>query len=361
MNAPKVFISYSHDTTAHEERLLELADKLNQTGIDCTIDQYYPAPSSGWPLWMEKQIIAADYVLLICTETYYKLVYKEGGPGKGLGVCWEANLIYNLLYKEKLENNKFIPIVFDQQDQQYIPLPLQGYTSYHVATEKGFEDLYCRLTNQQSVTKPDLGPIQKFPPRQRHTNPEPKKVSSNCIHNLPLFNQTHHFGREEFLTQLHDIFSSDNTATSTQTITGLGGVGKTQIALVYAYTYKENYRYIWWVRAENPTTCDLDYQEFARRMDLCGPEADRQEILTKVRYWQEQNKDWLFIYDNAMEHKALEDYLPRFPKGHLLITTRNHHFAIGNPLPVDVLTPEIIGEFLRFRTGWDEPGFGTGV
>ena len=109
MKAPTVFISYSHDSSAYEDRVLELADKLNQAGVDCTIDQYHPAPSTSLPLWMEKQILAADYVLLVCTETYHKRVHKEDEPGKGLGVCWEANLIYNLLYEEKLENDKFIP------------------------------------------------------------------------------------------------------------------------------------------------------------------------------------------------------------------------------------------------------------
>ena len=54
---------------------------------------------------------------------------------------------------------------------------------------------------------------------------------------------------------------------------------------------------------------------------------------------------------------ALQDYLPRFPKGHILITTRNQHFEIGNLLAVDVFTPEIAGEFLSFRTGRDEPEF----
>jgi tetratricopeptide (TPR) repeat protein len=365
MKTPKVFISYSHDSPAHEDRVLELADKLTETGIDCMIDRYDPAPSSGWPLWMEKQITAADYVLMVCTETYDKRVHQKEKPGKGLGVCWEANLIYNLLSEEKLENNKFIPILFDQYDKKYIPLPLRGYAFYPVDTEKGFEALYRRLTDQPLVVRPKPGSIKKLPSRQRRANPEETDTSPElplgCVHNLPLFNQTHHFGREEFLTQLHRIFTNDNTATLTQAITGLGGVGKTQIALAYAYTYKKNYRHIWWVRAENPTTCDLDYQDFARRMDLCGPDADRLEISARVREWQEQNGDWLFIYDNAMEYIVLQDYLPRFPGGHMLITTRNHHFEIGNPLPVDVFTPETAGEFLCFRTKRDEPDSGLAL
>lgn len=362
MSAPKIFISYSHDSPEHENRVLEFADKLKKTGIDCSIDQYNTAPPSGWPLWMEEQITAADYVLMVCTEIYNKRIHRKDRPSKGLGVCWEANLIYNLLYEEKLENDKFIPILFDQLDKKYIPLPLRGYSFYAVDTKKGYEDLYRRLTNQPEILEPDLGSVIELPPRQRCTSfldfPEhteaTSEMPSTCVHNLPLFNLSHHFGRVEFLTQIHDIFNTDNTAALTQTITGLGGVGKTQIALAYAYIYKKSYRYIWMVRAENPTTCDLDYKDFALRMGLCKIAADRQEIIAKIRDWQEQNGDWLFIYDNVMEYAELQDYLPRFPKGHMLFTTRNHYFEIGNPLPVDVFSSEAAGEFLRIRTKQDE-------
>ena len=83
----KVFISYSHDAPSHEERVLALADRLRATdGIDAMIDQYQPAPSAGWQLWTEKQIDEAQFVLLICTETYHRRVRKEEAPGKGHGL-----------------------------------------------------------------------------------------------------------------------------------------------------------------------------------------------------------------------------------------------------------------------------------
>jgi SEFIR domain len=47
--SPKVFISYSHDSPEHEQRVLELAERLRADGINCTIDQYVVAPAEGWP------------------------------------------------------------------------------------------------------------------------------------------------------------------------------------------------------------------------------------------------------------------------------------------------------------------------
>jgi hypothetical protein len=53
MNAPKVFISYSHDSPEHEDRVLIFANRLRGDGIDALIDQYNTAPPLGWPHWMD--------------------------------------------------------------------------------------------------------------------------------------------------------------------------------------------------------------------------------------------------------------------------------------------------------------------
>jgi hypothetical protein len=93
---PRVFISYSHDTVEHQERVLSLADRLRADGIDAEFDQYNAAPPEGWPLWCERQIASADVVLMVCTETYYRRVSGDEERGKGLGVVWEARIIRQL-------------------------------------------------------------------------------------------------------------------------------------------------------------------------------------------------------------------------------------------------------------------------
>ena len=57
-----VFISYSHDTSHQEARVLALADRLRADDIDAMIDQYQPAQPEGWQLWMEKQVRDAKFV-----------------------------------------------------------------------------------------------------------------------------------------------------------------------------------------------------------------------------------------------------------------------------------------------------------
>ncbi|WDN87863.1 hypothetical protein BuS5_00831 [Desulfosarcina sp. BuS5] len=167
----EVFISYSHDNVEHIQRVLELSNKLRSEGIDCVLDQYEVSPSEGWPRWMDKKIRDARFVLMICTESYYKRVMGEEEPGKGHGVRWEGNLIYQHIYNAGTENTKFIPVIFDTQHRAYIPTPLQGASNYCVNTQEGYDDLYYRLLNKPKAEKPELGKLRPLPEKPVKTNP----------------------------------------------------------------------------------------------------------------------------------------------------------------------------------------------
>jgi DNA polymerase III delta prime subunit len=161
--APRLFISYSHDSQEHEDQVRAIADRLRQDGIDAVIDQYDTAPSAGWPMWMDREIQKADFVALVCTETYLKRVEGRELPGKGRGVLWEANLIYNLRYREDTAVQRFIPILFKGETTDSIPLPLRGLTHYQVDTEEGYEDFYRHLTGQPRYEKAALGKLKSLP------------------------------------------------------------------------------------------------------------------------------------------------------------------------------------------------------
>jgi hypothetical protein len=87
MTSPKVLISYSHDSEEHRQLLLGLAQRLRQSdGIEANIDQYVPgSPEEGWPRWMLNEIDSADFVLVICSNAYYRRFRGHEEPGKGKG------------------------------------------------------------------------------------------------------------------------------------------------------------------------------------------------------------------------------------------------------------------------------------
>ena len=166
-NPPKVFISYSHDTVQHQERVLGLADRLRGDGIDAEIDQYNASPPEGWPLWCERQIEAADFVLMVCTETYHRRVKGDEQPGHGRGVVWEAGIIRQILYDAGAVGDKFVPVLFSDGSPEQIPRPIKGSSWHVVDREDGYESLLRRLTQQPAFARPALGAMRALPARPR--------------------------------------------------------------------------------------------------------------------------------------------------------------------------------------------------
>ena len=126
-DVPRVFLSYSHDSDEHADRVLALADALCDGGIDVILDRYvHPVPAEGWPRWMEQNLDTARFVLMVCTETYRRRAMGLEEPGN-LGVDWEGNLIYNTIYRriqnDQASGSRFIPILLPGAALRTSPTP----------------------------------------------------------------------------------------------------------------------------------------------------------------------------------------------------------------------------------------------
>ncbi len=160
LTPPRVLISYSHDSDAHSKRVLDFSGRLRRNGIDCRIDQYIANPSEGWPLWMDKQVEEADFVLVLFTERY---ATRSREPRKS-GVRFESVLILQDLYEAGMINDKFIPVLFDGADSKHIVKWLKPFNYYTVDGDSGYESLRRRLLNDPAVVMPPLGvPTKKGP------------------------------------------------------------------------------------------------------------------------------------------------------------------------------------------------------
>jgi len=165
-----LFISYSHDSPEHKEKVLALANRLRGDSINVALDQYLPRdPPEGWQLWMEERIAESQFVLMICTETYLRRVLKKEQPGQGRGATWEAHLIYQHIYEDGSRNERFLCVIMHETDAQYIPTPLRTFSHYPVWREEGYEALLRRLTNQPEIVPPPLGQKPYLPAREPKT------------------------------------------------------------------------------------------------------------------------------------------------------------------------------------------------
>jgi SEFIR domain/NACHT domain len=153
---PRVFISYTHDSPEHDQRILEFSKTLRTKGIDAQIDQYQQNPEGGWPTWMSKQLQQADFIIMVFTQTYKRRFDNAEEPGKGLGGVWEgAVIIKNDLYARHGWDKKFIPVIFDPSDQQFIPLEFQAPTRYELPRD--LERLVDYVRGHNPNAAPPLG------------------------------------------------------------------------------------------------------------------------------------------------------------------------------------------------------------
>jgi hypothetical protein len=178
----KVFISYAHESPELRGRVRDLCDRLRTDGWDCLIDRHDDAPREGWAHWMERQIVAATYVLLVCTEEYLRRFDGEAPAGTGKGVKWEGSLIRKALYRAERINTTFIPVTFGASDE-FVPFVLSDTTHYDVSEEAGYQSLYRRLAGQPDVVPTPIGTRREVPTAQAGTTVrfadavEPDRVS----------------------------------------------------------------------------------------------------------------------------------------------------------------------------------------
>src|SRR5712671_6800146 len=162
MSAKTVFISYSHDSFAHSERVLSLAWALRNNGIDVELDQFHNEEIVDWPRWCNEMTGRehSEFVLCVCTAGYKQSLDGHVPPEKGKGVYWEGSLLDDDIYDEK-GNRRLIPILFDDEPESSIPRFLRGWTHCGLReftlSDAGYEHLIRILTRQAKVEKNPLG------------------------------------------------------------------------------------------------------------------------------------------------------------------------------------------------------------
>jgi tetratricopeptide (TPR) repeat protein len=184
MGAETVFISYSHDSAEHSDRVLALANALIGLGLQVELDQFVTRPPQGWPQWCVERLRPenAKFVLMICTREYCDRVENRVDYDKGRGAYWEGALIHQYICEQK-GNTRFIPVLLDDTHEDCVPFPLRPYARYRLRAfnlrDPEFEGLYRELTGQPAVVKPQPGQRAELPPRRTSTAETASAVPSS--------------------------------------------------------------------------------------------------------------------------------------------------------------------------------------
>ncbi len=172
-------------------------------------------------------------------------------------------------------------------------------------------------------------------------------------------------GRQELLTYVHDqLYQTTAVAvTQAQAICGLGGIGKTQVVLEYAYRYRQEYQAIFWVKADTRENLLADFLAIASLLQLPEQSAgDRAVTAAAVRHWFQLHERWLLILDNADDLMLVREFLPSGHQGHVLLTTRMQALGgLAYGVQVEEMDQEIGVLFLLRRAGLlPQGGVGAG-
>ncbi len=171
----------------------------------------------------------------------------------------------------------------------------------------------------------------------------PDSRGSTGVWNVPYRRNLHFTGRDDLLDQLEQHLSPVGQGdpgitrraalTQTQAIKGLGGIGKTQIAVEYAYRSHDlaRYTHTLWINAASEEALLASFTALAELLPgfPTKDETDQHKLAKEVKQWLEQcEHHWLLIFDNADDVLIIQDYLPQRSNGSILITTRAN--AVGS-------------------------------
>ncbi|GAA4945224.1 hypothetical protein GCM10025331_35550 [Actinoplanes utahensis] len=161
-------------------------------------------------------------------------------------------------------------------------------------------------------------------------------------------------GREDLLRVIHDELNrSQETAVLPQALHGMGGVGKSQVAIEYVYRHSAEYDLIWWVPAEQEGQILASFTQLAQQLKLdVGPEVNTAvpAVRDALSTGRTPYKNWLLVFDNAEAPQSVKKFFPTVGSGKILVTSRDRDWTrFTRSVEVDVFTREESRDFLLGR------------
>src|SRR6266568_4717210 len=278
--ALELFYSYAHTDERWRRRLEIHLSNLQRRGLITGWHDRNISAGTAWASEIDKHLNTAHIILLLISPDFIASDY-----------CYSIEM-KRAMERHKAGEARIIPVILRPTDWEGTP----------------FKQLQALPTNAKPLTRwqdidealLDVANGIRKVVEELSTNLFPTHPSFVC--NIPYRRNPSFTGRENLLKHLHETLTTTKATalTQPQAITGLGGIGKTQTAVEYAYRYCDEYRFVLWVSAATRDTLISDFVTLADLLHLPEKEEQNQNIVVAaIKRWLESHKAWLFILDNA--------------------------------------------------------------
>jgi tetratricopeptide (TPR) repeat protein len=306
--AQRFFVSYAGPDRVWAEWV---GWQLKRAGHEVELDRWDWRTGDDFVQKMNVALVRADAMVALFSKNYF-------AAGRWTQEEWSATVA---------TRGRLVPVMIEPLADDDIPALLAGRlrTDLH-----GLDESAATASLLEAVhgPVPPAGPVA-FPgaalaDSDTESDPQrprlPSSVGLPKVWNVRRRNPDF-FGREAEMIQLRAGLLSGRQAV-VQALHGMGGIGKTQIALEYAHRFASQYDLVWWVDAEQANQLPVRYTELAERLGTAksdaGTEANARALLQYLR----ARHRWLLILDNAEKPDQIEPWLPE-GTGHVLITSRD--------------------------------------
>lgn len=341
MERTKVFISYSHHDARWLGRLQTYLKPLERDGRLDRWDDSRIEAGGDWHAEIQQALGAAAIAVLLVSQDFLASDYIHEHELPALLDAAEAGGVLILPIFVRTSNYDLTPLKrFQGVNSPKRPLNSLPEHEQDAVLDKAARAVLAALDRRATQ-------------RTDRTAPAPQTIWT-----VPHQQNFFFTGREALLARLH----ADLERRGRAMLSGLGGVGKTQAAVEYAFRHREAYRAVLWVGAEAPEALAANVAALAHALNL--PEARAREQarqVAAVQRWLADHDGWLLVFDSAdaAPGETLAPFWPEGGTGHVLVTSRKNHaqrLGIQKGLQITELPPDEALAFLLKRTGRDDAG-----